>query len=275
LAEALPNFEMNDSYKTVTIDDLLHHRSGLPQDLRMQQEDLDSIVGKAEDPTAIRKAYVKYVLKRAPTGPPNTEMRYSNADYVVAAYILEQIMHKSYEYLMDRFVFSPMKMTTALIAPVGTEGQVGAQNSVYGHVLGDLGYAVYDMPPTKLDSMWAPNGAGVSCSIGDLLKFADFHLRGLKGDAKVLTADSYKLLHTAPEGESPDEVACGWIVNPVFAHESCLYRGGAIGAFYADLTLWPDRDLAVVAVTNAGTMRQPSPTMQAVLAVRDKFDKKE
>ncbi len=147
------------------------------------------------------------------------------------------------------------------------------RTAIFGHILGDLGYVPYQMPMTDLDSIMAPAGHGVSCSIEDLLKFAGFHLRGLKGDAKVLSADSYKRLHTPDADTGDGKQALGWTVDPMFSGEPCQYERGTDGTFYADLTIWPDSNIAAVAVTNAGTARQPSPTMQAIIAIKDKLEK--
>ena len=46
--------QMLDAYKKVTLDQILNHRGGLPHDLQFTQEQLDKIVGKSTDPTAVR-----------------------------------------------------------------------------------------------------------------------------------------------------------------------------------------------------------------------------
>ena len=276
LGAALPDIKMLDTYKSVTVDQILHHRGGLPQDLRITQDQLDRITANAEKPTDIRKAYVADVLSRQPVGPVDAQMRYSNADYVVLGYIAERITHQPYEYLMERYVFRPMGLTTAIVAPVGTEGQVGYEGEVVGHISNDFGYAPYDIGNPKLDLMMAPAGGGISCSIRDLLQFAMFHLKGITGDAKVLSEATYLKLHDAGSATGAERYACGWILDPTFAGgEPCEWHNGSNGSFYADMTIWPKSGFVAVAITNAGTTRQPSPTLQAILAIRDRLENKQ
>jgi len=268
---ALPGMKMQESYKKITIEQLLNHSSGLPPENWITQETFDRIMAKAETATNARKAYVTELLSQEPS-TAGAQAKSSRVDYVVVGYIVERLIHQSYEWIMERNLFNPMKMSSATIEPVGSEGQVGSQNEVLPHILGDFGYAPFIMPFSKVDWIMAPAGAGLSCSVGDLLKFAMFHLRAMKGDAQVLTADSYKILHTAPTGQLGEKLAFGWVTEPQLAGETCFRQIGSDGTFQADVTLWPARNLAVVAMTNAGIMRKPTPNMLAILSIRDRFE---
>jgi len=274
LENALPGFKMQDAYKKVTIEQLLQHQSGFPIDLRLSQDDVERITAKANTATEARKAFVTDLLMREPITLASGVTSYSNADYVVLGYLMELLIHQSFEWLMQRNIFNPMKMFTAMVAPVGSDDQFGSPRNPVGHVLGDFGYAPYEMPVSKLDWIMAPAGMGMSCSVGDLVKFAAFHLRGLQGDAQVLKEETYKHLHTPLPGAIGEKFSCGWMIDPNFAHEACQTREGNDGSFCADMTIWPERNLVAVAFTNAGTTMRPSPTMQAILSLRNKVEKK-
>ena len=45
--------------------------------------------------------------------------------------------------------------------------------------------------------------------------------------------------------------------------------------YYAEMTIWPKTKTVIVAFTNAGTTKQPAPTRQAILAIRDKLTSKD
>ncbi len=270
LAEALPNIKMLDVYKKITIDQLLRHKGRLPQMSLFSPAELDKILAKPESATKIREAFVTALLTREPD--PTKADTSTDLDYVVAGYIAERVIRQSYEWLMERYVFNPTKMTTAMIAPLGSDGQVGSPRSVLPHILGDFGFTPYITPMTKLDYLMAPAGAGVSCSISDLLSYVTFHMNGLKGKAKGLTAVSYKYLHTPTPGEHN---ALGWMIEPAFGGGVCHRWAATDGAFYSEMAIWPDTGLATVAITNAGTLRQPAPTLVGMLAVKAKLEKKD
>jgi CubicO group peptidase (beta-lactamase class C family) len=269
LADALPDIKMLDAYKGVTIEQLLLHKGKIPGLGSIQPQDLDKILGKSEVPTKLRAAFVAALLTReVGDGPPAS----SDTDYVVAGYIAERVVRQSYEWLMERYVFNPMKMSTAMIAPIGAQDQVGSMRSVQPHILGDFGYTPYAVPMSKIDFVLAPAGVGVSCSIADLLNYANDHLKGMRTNTKALTAASYRRIHTPPPGET---TAMGCTVDASYAGAPCLKWVATDGAFYADMDIWPVNGIVAVAVTNAGTLRLPSPTSIAILAVKAKLEKKE
>ena len=269
LSQAMPDIALNDAYKNVTISDLMHHKAKLPRIDVIAPARLDKILAKPEKPTDIRKAFLTELLSLEPEAvqSPSTD-----TDFVVAGYVAERVIRQSYEWLMQRYVFNPLKMSSAMIEPIGSADQVGSANAVVPHIRGDFGFAPYLMPPSKLDYVKAPAGAGISCSISDLVKYATYHLKGIRGEATGLTAESYKLLHTPEEG---DKNAVGWIVDLAFAGEACHYFTGTDGSFWADMTIWPKSGLVIVAVTNAGITRQPSPTMIGIMAVKAKLEQKD
>jgi CubicO group peptidase (beta-lactamase class C family) len=269
LAEALPNIKMQDAYKTVTIEQLLHHKANLPSSKSFTPLELDKIFAKTDSPTKVREAFVAALLAK---DPDDTNSASTDFDYALAGYIAERVIHQPYEWLMERYVFTPMKMSTAMIAPIGSENQVGSERAVQEHIQADFGYTSYAMPSSKMEYALAPAGEGISCSIADLLSFASFNLQGIKGNAKVLTAESYKVIHTPPSG---GKSSMGWVFDPSYAGEPCQKCTATNGAFYSEITLWPQSNIAIVAVTNAGTMRTPAPTSIAMLAVKAKLEKKD
>ena len=271
LGQLLPGIKMQDAYKTITLDQLLHHQSGLPTNVIFSEADLNKAIGDDDSPTAIRKAYVSRILSQPPVETSEFQVQSSPVDYSVLGYIAESRIRQSYEWLMDRHVFQPMKLTTAMIAPVGTQEQFGSLNAVVGHLQSDFGYAPNQYVESKTDWMTAPAGTCISCSIGDLLKFADFHLRGLTGDAEVLTEETYQHLHSILETMPTSKDGCGWRLKPNFADEPCHWNKGTNGTYYAEITIWPKSKLSIVSFTNGGTTRQPAPTLQAILAIRDKL----
>jgi hypothetical protein len=59
IAEALPDLLMKEGYKGVTLEQLMHHRGGVPEDPGMRRSDVERIVAGATDPTIVRLNYAK------------------------------------------------------------------------------------------------------------------------------------------------------------------------------------------------------------------------
>ncbi len=108
LGEVLDNVKMADSYKTVTIDQLLHNKANLPPAPTLTTDQLTQIIGKAESPTDMRKNYVASLLSKPPVEGSSGLAANTDADYVVVGYLVEKLMNKPYEWLMQRTtVFDP------------------------------------------------------------------------------------------------------------------------------------------------------------------------
>lgn len=272
LAQALPGVEMQDDYKKITLEQLMRHKAWLPQAGQISQDELAKMAEKATTPKELRKAFVARLLTLPPADASTGQVQTHGLDYMLAGYAAERMLNQTYEWLMEKYLFTPMKISSVLIAPVASQGQVGSPGAVEPHILGDFGFQPYMVPMSNFDYVMAPAGAGVSCSMADLLKFASFHLRALEGDPQILTAESYKWLHTPPAGETE---ALGWTYAPQLGGEPCLQHSSNDGSFCDDITLWPTSKLAIVAITNAGTNRRPPPTMEAIFAIKTRLEQKQ
>ncbi len=260
IGEALPEFKMNPGYRNVTLEQLLQHRGGIPQDMDFRRDFIERITRSARTPTECRAAYVADVLRRAPLGRPGERMAYSNAGYTIAGFIAEYVTRTPFERLMREKVFLPLGMTTAQVGGNGGSGQP------QGHMPGPNGLRVMNFTG-KLPQMTAPAG-DINCSIGDLARFAAFHLAGMQGRGRLLKPETFRRLHTpptVPAGQEP--YACGWEIVPEWTKEPFQGHGGSNGTFRAQIAIFPKEGLAIAAATNVGGETDPSPPLQAVLAV--------
>ncbi len=117
LSEALPGVPMKDAYKDATIEEVLHHRAGIPEDPGMRRPEVLRIVNGATDPVKIRDNYIRDVLNRDPVGKPNERFAYSNGGYAVLGHIAEIVMQKPYETLVKEIIFQPLGMPHSYTAP--------------------------------------------------------------------------------------------------------------------------------------------------------------
>ncbi len=263
LGDILKDMPMSEGYRTVTIEQLMQHLSGLPQDQIYTAPDLERIMGKLEDPVKIRAAYAKDVLNRAPLSPPGERMAYSNAGYSLLGHIIERIAKKPFENVIHERLFTPLGMKSAICSIPGSPGMPSSTGQIWGH---------YETPsgpiPGKIIQplvlLTAPAGGGFACNLEDLAKFGAMHLKGLVGESSgLLKVETIKRLHTPlPRKVGNPGYASGWVLTP----EAHLHNGSD-GTFNAELVLVPKLRLVAIGIANQGFSRSPTPGLEAVGAI--------
>lgn len=240
LVEMLPELAdvMRPEYRDVTLLDLMSHRAGLPENLS-DEAYYKTFYGSTLPLPEQRLAYLRRAVAEAPVGPARGEGSYSNTGLILAGAIAERATGKPYERLMREEVFGPLGMTSAQFSQTPTTGEP------FGHVDGRVATAA-----DANAEMIVPAG-GVRMSLSDWAKFAIDQLEGEKGRGKLLTAESYRLLHT-PQGDTIN--ALGWGVPPAIAGRKgpALTHGGSDGNWFAFICLFPDGENGVLVVANAG-----------------------
>jgi CubicO group peptidase (beta-lactamase class C family) len=246
IADVFPELKgkMDKQYEAVTVEQLLHHRGGVPGDpppaawVRAWQE--------KGTPTQQRREFIEAVLAQPPEGAPGTKMIYSNQGYAIVGAMLEKIIGQDYETLITEKLFKPLHMDTAGFGPPGTTGKI---DEPWGHVK-----RLLMTVPVQADNPPAISPAGrVHCSLDDLARFVMFHLR--PGTNGLLTAETVARLHATPKGvkaETPaDNYACGWVVlQRGWAGGTALMHNGSNTMWYLVMWLAPEKNFAVIAATN-------------------------
>lgn len=265
LAALLPDFQLTDQQKKITVHQLMRHRSGLPRDLGFNRTQVEEIVGSEKDPVKVRERYIKDVLSRPLLHDAGTAFAYSNAGYTLLGFIAERIEKVPYEKLIKREVFDPLGMNRTFVGPAGVP-----DDRTRGHLTGN--------PPTAhevdedLQRMLVPAG-NVWMSVQDLLTYGKAHMAGLRGKDGFLSAATIRKLHEAlPEDEGDmGGYASGWVVGPLQGTALRHGHNGSNGTFVAELAIFPDQELVIASISNRGYPVEPSPALQAVLAVARKL----
>jgi CubicO group peptidase (beta-lactamase class C family) len=240
IAEALPELKgkMHKDYERVTVEQLLQNRGGLSTQppakawARAWQEKGSLIEQRAE--------FIAAVLADKPESTPGTEMIYSNQGYVIVGAMLEKIERQPWEQIVTEKLFKPLQMKSAGFGYPGTSGKV---DQPWGH-----SRAQKKNSPVQSDNPPVISAAGrVHCSLDDLAKFVQLHL-GVQTVPQLLKPETLKRLHTPPVGE---EYACGWVVlNRPWAGGKALMHNGSNNMWYAVMWLAPNKQFAVISVTN-------------------------
>jgi CubicO group peptidase (beta-lactamase class C family) len=228
-------------YRKVTLQQLLNQRSGAP--------------GSVDGPmwaslwepkgVAARRKVLETVFALPPQSKPGRQYAYSNFNYALAGHMAETVARKPWEELMRERLFVPLGMATAGFGAPRDAGQVRQPR---GHTADGR-----PVEPTAAGSDNPPAigpGGTVHCSVGDWAKFVALHLRGASGKPKLLKAETFKKLHSPPEG-SP--YAMGWLVAPSpLGNGVALNHAGSNRMWYAVAWVLPDSDRAVLVMCNQG-----------------------
>jgi CubicO group peptidase (beta-lactamase class C family) len=246
IAEVFPELRgrMDKQYESVTVEQLLHHRGGVPGDpppaaWKRAWEEIGT-------PTQQRREFVAAVLAQPPAATPGTKMIYSNQGYAILGAMLEKVTGQDYESLITEKLFKPLHMDTAGFGPPGTKDQV---DQPWGHL-----HKLFMTIPVQADNPPAIASAGrVHCSLDDLARFAMFHLQ--HGTNGLLRPETLARLHTPPaaaDTDSPlDDYACGWVVlQRGWAGGTTWWHNGSNTMWYIVMWLAPGKDFAVIAATN-------------------------
>ena len=267
LAEALPNFKMDPDYRSVTIEQIMQHRAGFATDSDLTTSEVSAIVGTKLHPSEIRRNYAITMLSKKPAIPPNSGFLYSNVGYAVLAAVAEEAGGRPYEELLRDLIFRPIGMTHS-----GFSRDLPLKGRTRGHRDGPSGLEAVD-PSSPLDPLLAGAGSGLWMSVGDIARFGQMHLNGLAGMDGILKSTTVKRLHKSiSEGpKTSRSYASGWSVDSLPGVETFQGHNGSNGTMRAQLAIFPAANLVVAATSNRGGDGEPSPCLEAVQAIGERY----
>jgi len=267
LKTALPGIPMNKLYEKVTLEQVMRHRGGIPQDLGFRLSEVQRIVGSASTPFSIRDHYIRDILKRRPIAAPNERFEYSNGGYALLSHIAEIAAATPYEKLVKETVFVPLGLAHSF-----TAADPLPKLRPTGHVQGPKGLVPSEMTGA-IESMFAGAGGGMFMSVSDLAKFGQAHLNGLHGIDGLLRSATVKRLHQGlPEPPGGQRLyACGWGIETLPGLEPFHGHNGSNGTMRAQLAVFPSYNLVVAAIVNRGGEEEPAAGLEAVMAIAKRY----
>ncbi len=262
ITEALPALKgkIHPDFETVTMEMLLRHRGGLPTEAWPAA--WKRAWEKVGTPTEQRRDFIAAVLAKEPAAKPGTKFIYSNQGFAVAGAMLEQATGTPWEKLITEKLIQPLGMKTA---GFGVPGAIGKVDEPWGHVVkGGKNQPVQSDNPPSI----GPAGT-VHCSLEDLSRYARLHLRRGVGEGALLKPDSFRRLHTPPEGQ---DYACGWSsLARGWAGGKALTHTGSNTMWFVVMWLAPERDFSVVVGTNVAGDEAPKACDQVAAAMIGKW----
>jgi CubicO group peptidase (beta-lactamase class C family) len=238
--DVLPQLEddMHGDWQTVTVRQLLTHRSGLPDNSDLMHK-VDSTAGEMQQ----RLELFREILRQKPAYPPGSEYRYSNLGYMLAGLVAETLADEPWQRLMQQRLFEPLGMTSAGFGPPSREGRI---DQPWGHTP----VLLLGMRPTQHDNPLVLGPAGrVHATLTDWSRFVALHLHHQPAQ-RIVSDERIDQMHKPADGE---EYALGWgVISRDWAQGLALTHSGSNTYWYAVVWASPSRDLAFLAATNAG-----------------------
>ena len=252
---------IREEYRSITITDLLTHHAGLSAYDDTESPEFSELDSLPDDPVEQRREFALRALGREPAVAPRTKRLYSNGGFSIAAAMTERVTGESWESLMLSRLFDPLGIEATFEWPAFDDdrqpwGHFESPEENHPHDPHDD----FQLPPFLL-----PAG-GVSIAPTDYAKVLQLHLDGLAGKDGLLLARSIEHLHTP----SSDHTAMGWGIQEFEGAVASVHTGSA-GTFFAVVTVWPSRDLAVAVFANAGGDRAQKACVEVLKAMAHRY----
>ena len=236
LIEAIPELKQNihSDYHKITLWHLLTHRAGI------QKNPSDWGDFNSKEIKERRLAILIDNLQSSASYKID-EFHYSNFGYMIAACMAEQIMGLSWESLMQKRVFDPLKMTSVGFGAPNSPDKI---DQPWGHK------KVWYWPKWKPDQSDNPEALGpagmVHLTIEDWAKFLSIQLT----DENPILERKYLDKLIEPVGNH--FYAGGWgVAEQDWAKGIILTHSGSNGIWYTNVLILPKLDRVFIVSTNS------------------------
>jgi CubicO group peptidase (beta-lactamase class C family) len=239
--------DLPESWRGVTVRQLLNHTSGLPDLVVLSGNSVEYLAPTREE--AMEKAYAL-----PPPAGAGQQCAYNQTGYVLLGRIIEKRTGKAFRDYMKAEFFGPLGLTETVYANFADSVPGRARLYEVGRYLpvaGALRRVTSDRPAPH-ESWDNPDfndvGATLNTSIADLAKW-DAAL----GDGRVLSPQTLKLMWAvAPvsrrsRGGATDGYSCGWVVREGAGRATARHTGGDAAVYDRAL----DDSLTIAVLTNA------------------------
>jgi CubicO group peptidase (beta-lactamase class C family) len=238
--------------RAITIADLLHHVSGLP--------DYEELMGSGwTEEHQIQDAEVLELLKREQHGKfaPGTKWGYSNSGYVVLGLVVAKVSGQPFDEFLRRRIFRPLEMNRTLVY---IKGRNTVPDRAYGHSRQDGKLVRTDQSSTSATL----GDGGIYSNLTDLAKWDD----GLRKHTLLPEAEMQPALAPAklrdggattwPKGDQnednlapgrPVQYGFGWFLDPYHGQPRMWHTGGTMG-FRTVIERFTGKGLTIVVLCN-------------------------
>ena len=240
----IPWFRLYDPVMSerLTPRDLVTHRSGLPRHDLVWYNNFD----------VSRKWLVERLAYLEPSADLRQKFQYNNLMFLTAGYLTEVVTGKTWEEAVRERIFQPLDMTRTNFSVADSQ-----RNADFAQPYEKKEEKVLKMAFRPITNL-GPAGS-INSSVNDMSHWLIVHLNGGKyGTRQIANAPTVEDMHLAhmttgatierPE-ISPADYGMGWFVDTYRGHGR-VFHGGNIDGFSANVVLFPQDEIGVVALTN-------------------------
>jgi CubicO group peptidase (beta-lactamase class C family) len=223
----------------ITISQLMNHRSGI----HSFTSNPDYLEWNTQNKS--RKGLYDIIREGGSDFEPDSKADYSNSNYVLLTWILEDVYMQPYSDIVKKYISEPLKLADTY---VGQKTDISTREAYSYRFVGNW------EKETETD-MSIPLGAGAMVSTtGDLTKFIEGLFAG-----KIISQSSLELMK-----ELKDNFGRGMFTIPFYDKSSFGHNGG-IDEFRSMLSYFPEDKLAIAMASN-GSSYDPNQAAIAVLS---------
>jgi CubicO group peptidase (beta-lactamase class C family) len=227
VGQVFPEIKVHSGYAKVTLRHLLAHQSGMIPNLNWA-----SLNGSLSE---VRAEAVKQLLENPPATEVGTYV-YSNAGFVVAGYAAEKVMGESIETLLSEELRG-----------------MGLHEFGFGPTRKGESWPHIDGKPVGVNGDNAPvmTAAGrANMTLSDWGTWISAVMKGLEGKESTLPKNYFDEIRTKPLG---GDYAMGWVLSSrSWADGACYWHNGSNTMNYCVVWMAPNKDRAILVVTNTG-----------------------
>lgn len=223
----LPEFSL-DGAESINISHLLHHSSGLISSLKAEIEK------QLEQQPHQLDQLVEYAAEAPLKFAPGSDFSYSNFGYALLARVAEVVTGKSYNRLIEEYIFKPAGMDNTIAWASSEKGQNQATGYEYDLLAG------YE-ESSPLDLSYATGYGNILSTPHDLMHFIEY------------------ISHNSGNGwdtSSPGTVnSLGWFIQTLDFQDrqgtlEYFEHSGSINGFGAHMLFAPTEDLSIIVLKN-------------------------
>ena len=224
-------------YLKITLLDLLSHRAKVQPFQGEGDTTIPSFEGTKQQK---REAFGKFVLSLDPVTLDSThQFIYSNAGYTLAALMLEKVMKKSWEQLVEKVFNQDLKMEVNFGWP---ENQ--SRKDTWGHSF-ENGSLTPVPSNTDYHLDYTEPAGDLNVKLENYIKFIQLNLNGLQGNNNYLKSESYQFIHNGLAYYS-----LGWF-NVSDKGELFSTHSGTAGTYFSLVSINRTTNNAFIIFTNS------------------------
>jgi CubicO group peptidase (beta-lactamase class C family) len=220
----------------VTIEQLMTHRSGIPNYTNNQEHLAKTIIKEYS-----LEELVRLFCSDSLEFEPGTDFHYTNSGYVVLALVIEKITGKKYAEVLAEKIFTPLGMKSSFFgsrSPLSTNMAIGYVNDEP-----EMAYAVENIA----------GAGGITSTTEDLLRWN----HALSSMSLLPVAEMNDIFKPRAEWkEWGANYGYGWMIDRLMFKSSdkhvIQYHPGTEPGFYTMLARQPDKGIVIVLLNNSG-----------------------